>query len=108
FVILLICIYVPFFLFYVIASSRLSLWYHSYFLLSFLLCSDSSSSLFPYTTLFRSSSLLRSRASVESRVRRRPCTARAVRTGCRADRKSTRLNSSHVKTSYAVFCLQKK
>src|SRR5690606_41990515 len=27
---------------------------------------------------------------------------------CRADRKSTRLNSSHVKNSYAVFCLKKK
>src|SRR6266511_5245490 len=30
------------------------------------------------------------------------------RTSCRSDRKSTRLNSSHVKISYAVFCLKKK
>src|SRR5215475_15436621 len=63
------------------------------------------STLFPYTTLFR------------SRPERRPggsCThAHALRgTGQqprrRRDRKSTRLNSSHVKISYAVFCLKKK
>src|SRR6266498_4761151 len=39
-------------------------------------------------------------AAVERRRRRRPDTAR--------DRKSTRLNSSHVRISYAVFCLKKK
>src|SRR5436309_11821882 len=33
---------------------------------------------------------------------------RPVRDRCRQDRKSTRLNSSHVKSSYAVFCLKKK
>src|SRR5690606_41848352 len=32
----------------------------------------------------------------------------AVEKGCEEDRKSTRLNSSHVKISYAVFCLKKK
>src|SRR5690606_41492459 len=39
-----------------------------------------------------------------------PTTCRAARTSCPgpADRKSTRLNSSHVKISYAVFCLKKK
>src|SRR5436309_8665750 len=78
------------------------------------------STLFPYTTLFRSrdlSSLARRRASNRGRlgVRRhdgstnaasgkRLCGARQVS----ADRKSTRLNSSHVKISYAVFCLKKK
>src|SRR5215475_10348628 len=63
--------------------------------------------LFPYTTLSRS----RRRACA-----RRPGPARssAPRGGrgrpaaSRIDRKSTRLNSSHVKTSYAVFCLKKK
>src|SRR6266496_5507158 len=57
------------------------------------------STLFPYTTLFRS----------------RPRPARRA-TGSRQDlarvhhrdRKSTRLNSSHVEISYAVFCLKKK
>src|SRR5690349_23180902 len=34
--------------------------------------------------------------------------ARSRRSGCRRDRKSTRLNSSHVEISYAVFCLKKK
>src|SRR5215475_14706263 len=68
------------------------------------------STLFPYTTLFRS---------------RRPRTPGGPRCGSRKrpaapgsspprpptrrrDRKSTRLNSSHVKISYAVFCLKKK
>src|SRR4249919_1500119 len=62
------------------------------------------STLFPYTTLFRSD-----RRAVPRRRRRR----RAAQGGApgrpadeRADRKSTRLNSSHVKISYAVFCLK--
>src|SRR6266536_4678236 len=56
------------------------------------------STLFPYTTLFRS----------------RPCAPEcsersAKHGGCaRRDRKSTRLNSSHEWISYAVFCLKKK
>src|SRR6266496_2375221 len=58
------------------------------------------STLFPYTTLFRSG-----RSRLDGRVRR----ARAPRLGPgRRDRKSTRLNSSHVEISYAVFCLKKK
>src|SRR6267378_7601298 len=60
------------------------------------------STLFPYTTLFRS----RPRPSPGRRSRRRR-TGRSSR--CRRpDRKSTRLNSSHVEISYAVFCLKKK
>src|SRR5471032_798664 len=58
------------------------------------------STLFPYTTLFRS----------------RPCGSPApapgrcprVRANWSRDRKSTRLNSSHITNSYAVFCLKKK
>src|SRR5258707_4178284 len=71
------------------------------------------STLFPYTTLFRSAqarlgprnlppfradhvgSLLRPRELAEARA-------------ARGDRKSTRLNSSHANISYAVFCLKKK
>src|SRR5437868_12469187 len=59
------------------------------------------STLFPYTTLFRSS---RPRTRVAPGRGR----ARALRRGPRRDRKSTRLNSSHVSISYAVFCLKKK
>src|SRR5574340_1614602 len=57
------------------------------------------STLFPYTTLFRSR-----RQRRWQRARHR---ARHGR-GDRRDRKSTRLNSSHQKISYAVFCLKKK
>src|SRR5690606_41937777 len=91
------------------------------------------STLFPYTTLFRSDRSSRSGCDVARRgVRGRrgerqdqlPAIARSspwTRGGrdqhgadlgtsvkVRADRKSTRLNSSHVKISYAVFCLKKK
>src|SRR5436309_7505224 len=87
------------------------------------------STLFPYTTLFRSVGAGNERCGatqpiacrdqfpararygrvgftarqVELRVRTIPLCDRAQR-----DRKSTRLNSSHVKISYAVFCLKKK
>src|SRR5215475_11617315 len=57
------------------------------------------STLFPYTTLFRSRR--RHDAAPGDRGPRRRVVARR-------DRKSTRLNSSHVKSSYAVFCLKKK
>src|SRR5690349_22554476 len=73
------------------------------------------STLFPYTTLFRSPS--RSPESVTA-----PCPARVraaretprhaarkrASSAAAPDRKSTRLNSSHVEISYAVFCLKKK
>src|SRR2546427_3247257 len=58
------------------------------------------STLFPYTTLFRSSGLPPVESSMS--VWRSHCCARDV------DRKSTRLNSSHSQISYAVFCLKKK
>src|SRR6266496_4578638 len=57
------------------------------------------STLFPYTTLFRSSD--RCRRHVEGH--RGEAQRRDM-----LDRKSTRLNSSHVEISYAVFCLKKK
>src|SRR3712207_8920880 len=80
------------------------------------------STLFPYTTLFRSAKD-RDRAFARSVDPRSPETAHcdlrdrgrselnAGRGGAdngRLDRKSTRLNSSHANISYAVFCLKKK
>src|SRR5205809_1208123 len=83
------------------------------------------STLFPYTTLFRSPGYAPDAALEEGdpklvaaalgdAARARGMTALARQTGLsreslyRADRKSTRLNSSHGYISYAVFCLKKK
>src|SRR3712207_8820791 len=90
------------------------------------------STLFPYTTLFRSHSLrsglsrpfgllfpgvgwvaLGCEPSPASRPRRQHPLAKAggavgIRAWGGTDRKSTRLNSSHANISYAVFCLKKK
>src|SRR5690348_18019769 len=62
------------------------------------------STLFPYTTLFRSQKQLR--VVVVRGVRRRRSGLGRQQRG--QDRKSTRLNSSHPSISYAVFCLKKK
>src|SRR2546429_4691279 len=69
------------------------------------------STLFPYTTLFRSTKLLEEPSAMAllatnatARLARRLPTVQ--RSGL--DRKSTRLNSSHGYISYAVFCLKKK
>src|SRR5690554_7316472 len=66
------------------------------------------STLFPYTTLFRSAGAgdFDVRAG-GVRVRGGFAASGCAASGC-ADRKSTRLNSSHVRISYAVFCLKKK
>src|SRR5437588_4050497 len=62
------------------------------------------STLFPYTTLFRSRSDLD-----HDRQHHRPAPQPVVdERGQVGDRKSTRLNSSHTVISYAVFCLKKK
>src|SRR3712207_7420514 len=70
------------------------------------------STLFPYTTLFRSSALPRGgragREAVDGRDPRRPAGGRDDALLGGRDRKSTRLNSSHANISYAVFCLKKK
>src|SRR3712207_7130463 len=82
------------------------------------------STLFPYTTLFRSASPHADRRPGHSAGAHPvgPCPADAHAVGARAvhasapgglpspvgDRKSTRLNSSHANISYAVFCLKKK
>src|SRR5256885_3328707 len=85
------------------------------------------STLFPYTTLFRShpgarpppgsppprprvrtAALLQPAGSEFSLQPLHDSRAREGRRGFRTDRKSTRLNSSHLVISYAVFCLNKK
>src|SRR3712207_6860149 len=77
------------------------------------------STLFPYTTLFRSLSVAPlgdgSTSRVPAGIRRselgdrlNPPDASRLRLASSADRKSTRLNSSHANISYAVFCLKKK
>src|SRR6266853_4857254 len=63
------------------------------------------STLFPYTTLFRSARAQLPRRQPERQTQSASGVARH-RAG--ADRKSTRLNSSHSQISYAVFCLKKK
>src|SRR2546430_13397281 len=87
------------------------------------------STLFPYTTLFRSSGLMQSvdasvtgpsivatplpeivptkKQGVDEPVVA-TCSENAIAAWNGADRKSTRLNSSHSQISYAVFCLKKK
>src|SRR3712207_6959272 len=69
------------------------------------------STLFPYTTLFRSCGgrLLRLVARVRGPHERAPSASHcAWASRDPLDRKSTRLNSSHANISYAVFCLKKK
>src|SRR5947199_632243 len=72
------------------------------------------STLFPYTTLFRSRILLaRGTEGGRGQMRRPPIMPASARMLLRhdrrpSDRKSTRLNSSHLGISYAVFCLKKK
>src|SRR2546427_7648287 len=66
------------------------------------------STLFPYTTLFRSGTVF---IYAVHRLHHCICTQGLMATPPRppfADRKSTRLNSSHSQISYAVFCLKKK
>src|SRR5690606_41310710 len=107
------------------------------FVFFFLICRPPRSTLFPYTTLFRSNlgiiftdsrcTPLRRGVSgiglshwgfkgVQNHIGRKDLfdreilmsTTNVVDCISSADRKSTRLNSSHVKISYAVFCLKKK
>src|SRR2546429_7932788 len=75
------------------------------------------STLFPYTTLFRSQAsaspqhakrLAHHSCFVAKMVERVLAAGKIERAGSERDRKSTRLNSSHGYISYAVFCLKKK
>src|SRR3712207_7491606 len=69
------------------------------------------STLFPYTTLFRSSRVGITNSPADGiKTRMLPAMTPGMLRGnvTRQDRKSTRLNSSHANISYAVFCLKKK
>src|SRR5260221_3862772 len=66
------------------------------------------STLFPYTTLFRSARVARKRRARGGGALRRQPSPGENKNSHRIDRKSTRLNSSHTVISYAVFCLKKK
>src|SRR5436309_13960838 len=89
--------------------------YYFYFFFFLMLRRPPRSTLFPYTTLFRSSAVVNLLFIPAS-----PFVATLIIAldvfliyaitvhGDDQDRKSTRLNSSHVKISYAVFCLKKK
>src|SRR5687768_18085216 len=84
----------------------------------FVFCPPSGTTLFPFTTLFRSDRARLhgdlARRDARAAVGRAPGDRRdrlrlaAVRQRAPGDRKSTRLNSSHGYISYAVFCLKKK
>src|SRR5690554_7061498 len=78
-----------------------------------------SSTLFPYTTLFRSKDMYFTAglfsvldalldAPMVEVLERLPLSDELEQALLEGDRKSTRLNSSHVRISYAVFCLKKK
>src|SRR5436305_4311535 len=89
--------------------------YVIYFLIFFFLMSrrPPRSTLFPYTTLFRSQLVVRGDEPLhhrleDGRLLGEPLQHAPPHEIPQRDRKSTRLNSSHVRISYAVFCLKKK
>src|SRR6266702_7566706 len=85
--------------FYIIPLSN----YYLFFLFFLMIRRPPRPTLFPYTTLFRS------RAGTDTIVFvGRPNVTDISDRRAQRDRKSTRLNSSHVAISYAVFCLKKK
>src|SRR5437763_11379733 len=84
-------------------TDRSSLYFSFFFL---MLRRPPRSTLFPYTTLFRSSQFRGAAAHARQPPPRQAFCIAVVE--LREDRKSTRLNSSHRCNSYAVFCLKKK
>src|SRR3989337_1588661 len=74
--------------------------FRSFFFFFLMIRRPPRSTLFPYTTLFRSQGRLVPQGHLRGRL--------ALHRPGRQDRKSTRLNSSHGSISYAVFCLKKK
>src|SRR2546430_15494745 len=92
-------------IFYLVQFVLLYLYFISFIFLFFFLMirRPPRSTLFPYTTLFRSQSRYRRRRRGQVSFYPTPYANRI-----QGDRKSTRLNSSHSQISYAVFCLKKK
>src|SRR5436305_10941025 len=86
-------------------SARRAFLSHSIFFFFLMIRRPPRSTLFPYTTLFRSR---RHRGRGAFQALPAGAARGADRRGSRRDRKSTRLNSSHVRISYAVLCLKKK
>src|SRR5690606_41428749 len=101
--------------------------YHPSLICFYMTLPHPSSTLFPYTTLFRSSNTCCSKGrrhvqlkklqgnstgsaaiSMPTHPKNIPAITQKSSMTMLLDRKSTRLNSSHVKISYAVFCLKKK
>src|SRR5258708_31276023 len=83
--------------------------FHLFFFFFLMIRRPPRSTLFPYTTLFRSSASLPTATWPPSSRPRSIACRNAPRRGLPpSDRKSTRLNSSHQIISYAVFCLKKK
>src|SRR5207253_11385491 len=100
-----------------VASSMLHLRAFVFFFFFLMIRRPPRSTLFPYTTLFRSVHVPPERPrrfirpGQPSDRGQHPIDLRpppSERTAAHRDRKSTRLNSSHVAISYAVFCLKKK
>src|SRR5690242_21676506 len=87
---------------------RLSYFFFLFFFFFFLMIRrPPRSTLFPYTTLFRSVEGVEVVAAGDERAAKRVVDVVAAGEADQ-DRKSTRLNSSHMSISYAVFCLKKK
>src|SRR2546427_13001738 len=91
--------FIYFFLFFVLCSCRILI----FFFFFLMIRRPPRSTLFPYTTLFRSSYCSDACSSVIQTL-----IVEGGTTLYFQDRKSTRLNSSHSQISYAVFCLKKK
>src|SRR5438034_10914061 len=94
-------------------SCILSALFHLFFLFFSMIPRPPRSTLFPYTTLFRSHGDLSENAEYKFAKERQTYVNAKIaqlkkRMGDLGDRKSTRLNSSHTVISYAVFCLKKK
>src|SRR5256885_9332283 len=82
---------------------------HSFFFFFLMIRRPPRSTLFPYTTLFRSVTFNSGAGTGTVQIPAGSTTATVtVDPSADTDRKSTRLNSSHLVISYAVFCLKKK
>src|SRR2546430_16321780 len=84
--------------------------YKSFFFFFLMIRRPPRSTLFPYTTLFRSLEVAAAERERGAEAKLRDADERRYQRARHEirDRKSTRLNSSHSQISYAVFCLKKK